>query len=84
MFGHQWNIYITSIAPGLRDEDGMVVRAVVATDQSETMSFGHSMIIVLINSQLLWSMIIVIILAWRGGDHGSSTLPGRLPTGNGF
>lgn len=84
MFGHQWNIYIASIAPRLRDEDGMVVRAMVGTDQSERMSFGHSMTIVLINSQLLWSMIIVIILAWRPGDHGSSALPGRLPTGNGF
>lgn len=62
----------------------MVVRTMVGTDQSETMSSGHSMIAVLINSQLLWPMIIVIILAWRGGHHGSSALPGKLLTGNGF
>lgn len=62
----------------------MVVRAVVGTDQSETMSSGHSMIAVLINSQLLWSIIIVINLSWRGGDLGSLVLPGKLPTGNGF
>lgn len=85
MFSHKWNVYIASTLPRLGNKGGLFVRAVVGIDQTETMSSGHSMVATLINSQLLWLMIkLVIIPTWRGRGHGSSALPGKLLTVHGF